>query len=296
MSASSLSVDIRPIANIVEAKQIEELQRSTWNRDDLEIIPGRLFLAMKDNGACLLGAFDRSKLVGFVFGVLGTVEDLNERIDQIAAARLLMYSMIMGVHPDYQRAGIGYRLKIAQREFALRIGVRLITWTFDPLESHNAYLNFQKLGVVCHKYLQDYYGEMGGINIGLPSDRFYVEWWVTSNRVKSRVSQNRGPLTLAQYLGGRAVIVNECEHDENNQPVPPDEFLQLDSSLILVEIPDDIQHLKSIDLPLSIRWRSHIRHVFDYYFNRQYLVTDFVRNVDQAGVNSSYYVLTQADG
>jgi len=296
MSASSLSVDIRPIANIVEAKQIEELQRSTWNRDDLEIIPGRLFLAMKDNGACLLGAFDRSKLVGFVFGVLGTVEDLNERIDQIAAARLLMYSMIMGVHPDYQRAGIGYRLKIAQREFALRIGVRLITWTFDPLESHNAYLNFQKLGVVCHKYLQDYYGEMGGINIGLPSDRFYVEWWVTSNRVKSRVSQNRGPLNLAQYLGGRAVIVNECEHDENNQPVPPDEFLQLDSSLILVEIPDDIQHLKSIDLPLSIRWRSHIRHVFDYYFNRQYLVTDFVRNVDQAGVNSSYYVLTQADG
>ncbi|HET6445431.1 MAG TPA: hypothetical protein VFI27_12715 [candidate division Zixibacteria bacterium] len=296
MSASSLSVDIRPIANIVEAKQIEELQRSTWNRDDLEIIPGRLFLAMKNNGACLLGAFDRSKLVGFVFGVLGTVEDLNERIDQIAAARLLMYSMIMGVHPDYQRAGIGYRLKIAQREFALRIGVRLITWTFDPLESHNAYLNFQKLGVVCHKYLQDYYGEMGGINIGLPSDRFYVEWWVTSNRVKSRVSQNRGPLNLAQYLGGRAVIVNECEHDENNQPVPPDEFLQLDSSLILVEIPDDIQHLKSIDLPLSIRWRSHIRHVFDYYFNRQYLVTDFVRNVDQAGVNSSYYVLTQADG
>jgi predicted GNAT superfamily acetyltransferase len=137
---------------------------------------------------------------------------------------------------------------------------------------------------------------MGGINIGLPSDRLYVEWWVTSNRVKSRVSQNRGPLTLAQYLGGRAVIVNECDRDENSQPVLPEEFLQLDSSLILVEIPDDIQHLKSIDVPLSIRWRSHIRHVFDHYFNRQYLVTDFVRSVDQAGANRSYYVLTQADG
>lgn len=291
---NKISIDIQPVTNIEDVKQIEDIQRLTWNIDDLDIIPGWLFHAMQKNGACLLGAFDGRKLVGFVFGLPGTLEGLDEPVDQVEETQLLIYSLIMGVLPEYQRAGIGYRLKMAQREFALRLGVRLVTWTYDPLESLNGYLNIHKLGVVCHRYLHDYYGEMGGINIGMPSDRFYVEWWVTSNRVKSRVSQNRGPLRLDQYLSGRAVIVNECDRNDKDLPVPPGGFLQLDNSLTIVEIPDDIQHVKAVDVPLSKRWREHLRLIFGHYFERQYLVTDFVRNMDERGLPRSYYVLTQA--
>lgn len=290
---TNTNIEIRQITKIEEVKQIEAIQRSAWNRRDIEIIPSRLFHAMRLNGACLVGAFDDGKLVGFVFGLLGTVEDLNDRIDQIAAARLQMYSVIMGVLPQYQGQGIGYRLKVAQREFALRIGVRLVTWTYDPLESKNGYLNIHKLGAVCHELLPDHYGEMGGINIGLPSDRFKVEWWVTSNRVNSRIGQNRGPLRLDQYLGGRAIIVNECDPNEAGLQVPPDAFLKLDNSLVIVEIPADIQRMKSLDMPLSSRWREHARTIFGHYFSRQYLVTDFVRGAGENDMPRSYYVLTQ---
>lgn len=291
-----LKIDIRPVTDVANIKRIEEIQRISWKRDDLEVIPGRLFYAMQRNGACLMGAFDHQELVGFVFGVLGTVEGLDERIDQVAAARLLMYSVIMGVLPDYQKQGIGHRLKLAQREFALRIGVRLITWTYDPLESLNGFFNFHKLGVVCHTYLEDYYGEMGGINVGLPSDRFYVEWWVTSNRVKSRVSRARGPISLESYLGGRALIANECEKDDRDFPLPPGEYLRRDSNLILVEIPPNIQLLKSADPELATNWRHHSREVFSYYFQRKYIVTDFVRSMDADGQPRSYYVMTNASG
>jgi GNAT superfamily N-acetyltransferase len=141
-------IDIRPITDVGDARKLEEIQRRTWNMSDLEALPGRFLHAMHFNGACLLGAFDGTELVGFVFGLLSTVEGLTERIDQVAAARLQMYSAIMGVLPEYQGAGIGYRLKVAQREFAMRIGVRLITWTFDPLEGRNGHLNIRKLGAI----------------------------------------------------------------------------------------------------------------------------------------------------
>jgi predicted GNAT superfamily acetyltransferase len=149
-------IDIRPVDTLSDIRQIETIQLETWGMDDLEVIPARFMHALQHNGASLLGAYDGQRIVGFVFGVLGTVEDLDERIDQVAAARLQMYSVIMGVLPEYQGMGIGHRLKLAQREFALRIGVRLITWTFDPLESRNAHLNITKLGVISHRYERDF--------------------------------------------------------------------------------------------------------------------------------------------
>jgi len=33
-----------------------------------------------------------------------------------------------------------------------------MTWTFDPLQSRNANLNFTKLGVIADRYETDFYG------------------------------------------------------------------------------------------------------------------------------------------
>ena len=189
-------IDIRPLTDISTIKAIEEVQLTIWGRDRGEMLPAHLFHALQHNGAALFGAFDDDKMVGFALAVLATVEGLTERIDQVAAARLKMYSVIAGVLPGYRDINVGYRLKLAQREFALRIGVRLITWTFDPLESRNARFNIGKLGAICHRYLRNFHGEMTGINAGLASDRFEVEWWVTSNRAKSRAAQQRGRVIL----------------------------------------------------------------------------------------------------
>ncbi len=285
-------IDIRPIEGDEALAQLEPLQREAWGMPDNELIPERLLHALHFNGALLLGAFDGSKLVGFILGVISTARGLEERIDQVAAARLQLYSAIMGVLPAYQGRQIAYRLKLAQREFALKLGIRLVTWTYDPLESRNAWLNVGKLGAICHQYLPNFHGEMGGINKGLPSDRFYVEWWVTSNRVNARVAGRRGPLTFESMIGGGARLVNEATLDEQNMAVPPATFAKSSSNLVLVEVPADFQALKKQNMPLALQWRAHTAELFQSYFADHFVVTDFARQQDADGRHRSFYMLT----
>lgn len=232
-----MGIEIRPLTNHTTIAQIETLQKETWGIGDLEVLPTHFLHALQYNGALLLGAFDGDRLVGFTFATLGMIEKGN-RIDEVAAARLKLYSVVTGVHPDYQGQQVGQQIKLAQRDFALRIGVRLITWTFDPLESRNGYFNIGKLGAICNRYLLNYHGNLGGINANLPTDRFEVEWWVTSNRVQSRVSRQRRSLSLDALLGGGALLINEATFNSDGQPVPPPNYISRPSNLLLMEIPD----------------------------------------------------------
>lgn len=285
---------IRSLETMEEIAAAEEVQRVTWTMTDLDIIPAHALHAMQHSGAVLLGAFDGERVVGFAFGVLGTEENPN-RVDQVAAARLKMYSVIAGVLPDYQQHDIGYRLKMAQRDFAIRIGIRLITWTYDPLESLNARFNIGKLGAICHRYLRHFHGDMTGINTGLPTDRFEVEWWVTQNRVAARVERKWRPLKLEALLAGGAVLVNEATVNESGLPVPPLNYVSRPGNLMLVEIPANFQGIKRADMPLALRWRMHTRDVFEKMFDSGFIVTDFVPYVDEQGNQRSYYLLTYQD-
>ena len=53
---------------------------------------------------------------------------------------------MLGVTTDARDAGLGLRLKLAQRERSLAMGIDLVEWTYDPLQALNAHLNFTKLG------------------------------------------------------------------------------------------------------------------------------------------------------
>lgn len=288
-------IEIRPIKEISEMGAVEDLQLMVWGRNDREIMPAHLLHALQHNGAALLGAYDGDKLVGFCLGILATVEDLNHRIDQVAAARLKMYSVIAGVHPDYRNAGVGYQLKLAQRDFAMRIGIRLITWTYDPLESRNARLNIGKLGAICHRYHRNFHGELIGINAGLPTDRFEVEWWVTSNRVKGRVAQKRGALPLQSLIDGGAILINEAVFNAAALPVPPPNYVSRPGNLILMEIPADFQGIKEKDFQLAVQWRTHTQYLFEELFHSGFVVTDFVSTLDENGHRRSFYLLTYQD-
>jgi predicted GNAT superfamily acetyltransferase len=288
-------IEIRAVNGWDEMGQIEELQRLIWTKDEREVMPGHVFHALQYNGAALDGAFDGGKMVGFALAVLATVEDLDHRIDQVAAARLKMFSVIAGVHPDYRDGSVGYRLKIAQKDFAQRIGVRLISWTFDPLESRNGRFNIGKLGAVSHKYIRDFHGPMSGLNAGLETDRFDVEWWVTSNRVKGRTDKGRGPLSLQSLLSGGALLINESTFNSEGLPVPPPNYISHPSNLMLVEIPADFQRIKQDDFALALQWRDHTRTLFEKLFESGFMVTDFVRHVDAGGRERSFYLLTYQD-
>jgi predicted GNAT superfamily acetyltransferase len=203
-----------------------------------------------------------------------------------------MYSVEAGVLPEYQSQGVGYQLKLAQREFAINIGLRLVTWTYDPLESRNGRFNIGKLGAVCHTYYRNFHGELSGINAGLPTDRFEAEWWVTNNRVEGRVVKGRRPLSLAMFLDGGAQLLNETAVNPAGLPVPPTYPLAPQANLLLVEIPPDFQTIKRQDFGLALAWREHTRLLFEQLFRDNYTVTDFVYEVGENGRARSFYLLT----
>jgi predicted GNAT superfamily acetyltransferase len=254
----------------------------------------------------IIGAFeqdsenDAEKMVGFVFGFPGLYPTPD-------GPRLKHCSHMLGVLPEYRDQGVGFILKRAQWQMVRHQGVDRITWTYDPLLSRNAYLNISKLGAVCNTYLRNEYGEMrDGLNAGLPSDRFQVDWWVNTHRVNRRLSRRaRRQLELAHYIAGGAEVINPAEIDANGLPRPAssdgyqplprsaDPGRPLIAPILLVEIPSDIYQLKAADFDLALRWRLHTRGLFEDLFNRGYLVTDLV--FLKAPYPRSYYALSHGD-
>jgi predicted GNAT superfamily acetyltransferase len=279
---------IRPLSSYAELAQVEALQNQVWPGSEIDIVPSHLLLAIANNGGVVIGALQQDKIVGYVFGFLGTDQ---RSPDRVAMARLKHCSHQLGVLEEFQNRGIGYQLKLAQREAVMDQGIRLITWTYDPLMSQNAHLNIRRLGVVCNQYHRDAYGDMrDGLNVGLPSDRFSIEWWVTSSRVVARLRGERGLLSLASYQEIGTKVINPVTFDQSGFPRPPDSWQFYHERFVLVEIPADFQRLRHQDIELARVWRMHTREVFEALFSAGYLVTDFIHVKDDPP--RSYYLLS----
>jgi predicted GNAT superfamily acetyltransferase len=211
---------------------------------------------------------------------------------------------MLAVHPDIRGRGLGFALKRAQWQMVRHQGIDRITWTYDPLLSRNAHLNIARLGAVCNTYLREVYGEMrDGLNIGVSSDRFEVDWWVNTQRVGRRLSSKpRLRLDLAHFFAAGAEIINPTQIDGQGWPVPSasinfpaiKDHREFESMIILVEIPADFLAMKAVNIDLAKEWRLHTRNIFEGLFGDGYLVTDFVH---LPGINPrSYYVLSHGDG
>jgi predicted GNAT superfamily acetyltransferase len=203
---------------------------------------------------------------------------------------------MMGVHPDWRSSGLGFALKRAQWQMVRRQGLGRITWTYDPLLSTNAYLNIAKLGAVCNTYRRSEYGDMrDGLNAGLPSDRFQVDWWLNTRRVEHRLGKRaRGTLKLEQFTKADLQPLYALRTGTEGLPRPPEHFSSLSGSLLLAEIPSDFTALKDTDFALARDWRFFTREVFETAFAEGYLVTDFIFDrVD--GKPRSLYVLTHGE-
>jgi predicted GNAT superfamily acetyltransferase len=281
------------MATETDFQKAEALQQLVWPGSEIDIVPAHMMLAIAQYGGIALGAFDGELLAGFVVGFLGTDSESPERV---AMARLKHHSHMMGVHPDYRNHGIGFQLKAAQRKLVVEQGIRLMTWTFDPLESSNAYLNIRRLGVVCSTYLRNVYGEMRDArNRGIASDRLLVDWWVTSPRVNARIARSRAPLDLAHYLSAGAVKLISASLDGDGNPHPEEVEAKLEATFSLMEIPTDFQRLRQEQLELAQRWRTMTRAAIEAAFSAGYLITDFLYLKGEQ-IPRSYYVFSHGEG
>jgi predicted GNAT superfamily acetyltransferase len=283
---------IRPLETLAQYTAAEELQRLVWPGAELDVVPLHVLTTLAHNGGLVLGAYHGERLVGFLLGFLGTDEG---QMNRPALARLKHCSHMVGVLPEYQGQHIGYQLKLAQRDHVSAQGVRLITWTYDPLGSRNAHLNIARLGAVCRLYVESMYGDMrDGLNVGLPSDRFQVDWWITSPRVKERLFGQRAPLVLDSFTSAGAEILNPTVAGPDGLPHPSDNWRNPASTLVLIEIPNNFQAVKSQDMGLALAWRLQTRSLFETAFSAGYWVTDFFHEPVE-GRDRSFYALSPGE-
>jgi predicted GNAT superfamily acetyltransferase len=217
-------------------------------------------------------------MVGLLFGFVGRNRD----------GRFKHCSHQMGVLKEYRGRGVGEQLKARQRELVLAQGLDLVTWTYDPLENANAYLNIHKLGAVCRTYLRNVYGELrDALNQGLPTDRFEVDWWIGSERVARQLAGEwPRPITAIDY---RVPLVNATSLTSAGWPEAAG-WRQLAEGTVLVEVPTNFQQLKAADPRLARAWRSQTRAIFEHYFGAGYQAVDFGQTTD-GDRRRSFYVL-----
>ncbi len=286
---ANVSFTIKPLTTIEECQACEEAQKKVWGLPERDIVPAHLLITAARNGGLLAGAFDpQGQMIGFVFGLLGC--------STAGLSGLKHCSHMLGVLEADRDSGIGYALKLAQREHVLSQGLDLVTWTYDPLEGRNAFFNFAKLGVIGHTYEREVYGAMAdAFNVGLPSDRFTVEWWVRGDRVVQRLRGGPPPLHLATLIAEEAAQVLRTEPGANGLLVPLSYDLNLTKPALLVQIPESIQAIKGTDMGLAQEWRMATRAIFESYFARGYTALEFLSERDERG-RRNFYLLRKVAG
>jgi predicted GNAT superfamily acetyltransferase len=186
----SETIAVRACKGLEEYRACVALQRAIWGEDDLEIVPDTIFVVAEHTGGQILGAFDGPKLVGFTLAMAG-----------VRNGAPYLHSHMTGVLAEYRDRGVGRMLKLLQREEALSREIRLIEWTFDPLEMRNAHFNLNRLGAIARRYLPNLYGITSSpLHRGLATDRLVAEWYLDSPRALAALNGELGTPETAERV------------------------------------------------------------------------------------------------
>jgi predicted GNAT superfamily acetyltransferase len=256
-------VRIRALDLFEDFEKLLHIQRAVWNHRDVDLTPAHQFSVSSRMGAILLGAFVGRDLAGFVYS-----------FPAVFRGKFCQHSHLLAVLPEFQGLGLAKALKWAQREEAVQRGYRLITWTFDPLQTRNANLNLQALGALSRTYFHNFYGLTPALCLGpgIPTDRLLIEWPIRAGRVQTRAEgTGKKPRydaeSLPKALGRKA-------GEEGTFAPPARPRLNLEGPVLLVEVPRDIKAL-AFRCDLIAAWQTCLRRTLQHYFGRGYYADHF---------------------
>ncbi len=266
-----MNFEIREMRTLEDFQACVNLQKVIWGFDDpYDIVPLPLLIISQRNDGVVLGAYHDKEMIGFVYSLPG-----------IHKAQKVQWSHMLAVKPENQNSDIGYQLKMAQYKMSQEKGYEVVEWTYDPLESRNAYLNLRKLGCIAKEYEINIYGETSShLHRGSPTDRFVAHWPIPP--LKKTEDWN----TLPE---GPALITHTL-HGEDELLRIQDANLDCNEPFLFVEIPDNMQQLKAKLPDEGLRWRLKTREIFTHYFAKGYIAYSFL-HWKQSSPPSSFYVL-----
>jgi predicted GNAT superfamily acetyltransferase len=265
--------DLRPLTSATDFDLAVALQRAVWGADFTDLVPPAILHIVQFVGGVAAGAFtEDGELAGFIFGVSG-----------IRDGRLSHWSDTLAVRAEYRDRGLGERLKRFQRDLLLPLGIERMHWTFDPLESRNAHLNFNRLGATASEYHRDFYGETSSVlHEDIGTDRLVVCWEIGAPHVAALLDHGARSAVTADDVRD-VPLINETS-DGVTGPESDEPNLHLDAPRVRLAIPADIQQLKSRSPELAREWRRVTRLAFESYLARAYVARALVRR----GAHSEY--------
>ncbi len=267
-------ISIRKLTTMPDLNATVELQRAVWGMRDVEVSSPHTLRAIVHSGGAVMGALAGECLVGFCCGFAA-----------LRAGELWLWSHMAAVHPNFQGMGIGYRLKQAQRAWALAAGYRRMAWTFDPMQAGNANFNFNRLGVTARRYSANHYGDMqDGLNAGLASDRLEAQWQLDSPRVIAMAEPGYAE-NKDDWPAALTMVVLEKRGALLYRPPPVN-----GEQVLGIEIPPDIAELKRTDIKRAQQWQQQVRAAMIALLAAGYVVNGFLR----LG-GSSFYTLGWTD-
>jgi predicted GNAT superfamily acetyltransferase len=259
-------IGIRDLKSIEDLSQLKAVEKEVWGMTDEDALPLTLAIACQAAGNIFVGAFDKDRLVGFAFGFLGREH-----------GQPMIHSHMLAVLDAYRHLDLGSRLKQAQRERAMAMGVHEMTWTYDPLQSRNAHFNFSKLGVVSDTYKMDFYGpETSSLLHRNGTDRLWVRWVVDSRRVRDRLA---GKNARVETLDAMKLLAPLVRFDPSGKPARADLAESLGRQRVSIEIPGDILEIERADMGLAREWREATRWAFCEAMKAGFFVAEFCRSV-----------------
>jgi chorismate synthase len=263
----SEDVRIRPARERADFDACVLLQKVVWGISDLEVTGAiQLIATTHAGGSLLLAETLDGRCVGFAYA-----------FPALRGGTPHLHSDMLAVLPDYQKRGLGVRLKWAQRDDALAQGISLITWTYDPLQARNAHLNLRRLGAVATEFVPDFYGiTSSALHHGLPTDRLLVHWELNSARVFARLAEGEPAATVVAPAQPR---INEVRW-QAGWPVSSEPRLELDAPELLLEIPPDWDVLCGAAPRMAEDWHDKVRRALQTYFSRGYFASDFAPTED----------------
>ncbi len=247
-------MEIETVMDPDKLKGMIPIIKSAWGMSTMDQLVKDMIAAMRFHGGLALIAMEDGKAVGMHFSFTGRRN-----------GKIYLYSHMTGVLSDKKYSGIGFKLKMRQKEWAIENGFDLIAWTYDPLMDLNANFNIHKIGAISRTYLRNFYGDMeDSINYGIPSDRFVAEWWILDDKI-----EQKKPLINVNTVD---------EKQELNAKELPD--------VISFKIPVDFLSIKRNDKDTALNIRLSTRAMIEDLFSDGFIVTDFKRD-------SSSYIMVR---
>jgi predicted GNAT superfamily acetyltransferase len=246
-----MKIDVRPCHGLDEFRACMAIERRVWGASDLEV-PLPIYVVAAETGGQVLGAFAcpsgrqaGSEMVGFTLALPAVRSGPTGQ----GAGRPYLHSHMTAVLPEWRGRHVGLALKLAQRDDARARGIRLVEWTFDPLEIRNARFNLVRLGAIARRFIPNFYGITASpLHAGLPTDRLVAKWQLDAARVET------------------------CLAQKPPQPVEPAQ----------IELPRETEELRRRDPAAARALQARLAKEFESWFGRGYAATSFEISGDRA--------------